>query len=405
MPHPQVYRTVLASSANKAAYWRRVSSVAQREARRGLQRNTRTTKDVQLRARKVMREMLVFWKRNEKEEKELRRRAEKEALDRAKKEEEMREAKRQARKLNFLITQTELYSHFVGNKLKTNEAEVSEETSGGNRIIDPAPASAEAAAAPTPSINPQPAGADAGAGGDLQELDFDDDDESNLRAHARRNAEEAVLAAKQKAQAFDQRAAEAQREAEASAAARDGGEQRDIGKAFDSDDMNFNNPEMGAMDLKQPKMLTCSLKDYQLKGLNWLANLYEQGINGILADEMVSGVPALPASSLLTDLSQGLGKTVQSISLMAYLAEVHNIWGPFLVIAPASTLHNWQQEIEKFVPSLKALPYWGNVKERALLRKFWNKKQISYHKDAPFHVLVTSYQLVSVHVRVMRCPR
>ena len=38
--------------------------------------------------------------------------------------------------------------------------------------------------------------------------------------------------------------------------------------------------------------------------MNWLANLYEQGINGILADEM------------------GLGKTVQSIALLAHLAEV-----------------------------------------------------------------------------------
>ena len=31
------------------------------------------------------------------------------------------------------------------------------------------------------------------------------------------------------------------------------------------------------------------LKEYQLKGLNWLATLYEQGINGILADEMGLG--------------------------------------------------------------------------------------------------------------------
>jgi DNA helicase INO80 len=63
--------------------------------------------------------------------------------------------------------------------------------------------------------------------------------------------------------------------------------------------------------------------------------LYEQGINGILADEM------------------GLGKTVQSISLMAYLAETNNIWGPFLIIAPASTLHNWQQEVTRFVPGFR----------------------------------------------------
>lgn len=86
---------------------------------------------------------------------------------------------------------------------------------------------------------------------------------------------------------------------------------------------------------------------------------------------------------------------MQSISLLAYLAEVHDIWGPFLVVAPASTLHNWQQEITRFVPGLKALPYWGNVKDRTTLRKFWSKKEISYDKDAPFHVLITSYQLVS----------
>jgi DNA helicase INO80 len=87
---------------------------------------------------------------------------------------------------------------------------------------------------------------------------------------------------------------------------------------------------------------------------------------------------------------------VQSISLIAYLAETHDIWGPFLVVAPASTLHNWQQEITRFVPNLKALPYWGNPKDRATLRKFWSKKEISYDKDAPFHIVITSYQLVRV---------
>jgi hypothetical protein len=82
---------------------------------------------------------------------------------------------------------------------------------------------------------------------------------------------------------------------------------------------------------------------------------------------------------------------------LSYLAETHDIWGPFLVVAPASTLHNWQQEITRFVPGLKALPYWGNVKDRATLRKFWSKKEISYNQDAPFHILITSYQLVRVY--------
>ncbi len=57
-------------------------------------------------------------------------------------------------------------------------------------------------------------------------------------------------------------------------------------------------------EVPQPSIFNGMLKDYQLKGMNWLGNLYDQGINGILADEM------------------GLGKTVQSIAFMAHLAEV-----------------------------------------------------------------------------------
>lgn len=58
---------------------------------------------------------------------------------------------------------------------------------------------------------------------------------------------------------------------------------------MDSDELNFQNPSSmaGEMSVSQPTLLNATLKDYQLKGLNWLANLYEQGINGILADEMV----------------------------------------------------------------------------------------------------------------------
>lgn len=49
-------------------------------------------------------------------------------------------------------------------------------------------------------------------------------------------------------------------------------------------------------------MLMAQLKEYQLKGLNWLATLYEQGINGILADEMGLG-KVCNAAHLLTELS------------------------------------------------------------------------------------------------------
>ena len=57
---------------------------------------------------------------------------------------------------------------------------------------------------------------------------------------------------------------------------------------MDSDELNFQNPTIFTSSvIEQPRMLQATLKEYQLKGLTWLAGLYEQGINGILADEMV----------------------------------------------------------------------------------------------------------------------
>jgi len=119
---PKVNRIVTASTSGRQFFTKRLSAVVAREARRA-QVRTKGAKDVQMRAKKVMREMFVFMKGNEKREREARKRAEKEALEKTKKEEEVREAKRQARKLNFLITQTELYSHFIGDKIKSKPRE------------------------------------------------------------------------------------------------------------------------------------------------------------------------------------------------------------------------------------------------------------------------------------------
>ena len=61
-----------------------------------------------------------------------------------------------------------------------------------------------------------------------------------------------------------------------------------------------------------------TLKDYQVKGLQWMISLYNNRLNGILADEM------------------GLGKTIQTISLVTYLVERKKQNGPFLIVVPLS---------------------------------------------------------------------
>lgn len=352
---PKVYRIKDNSLSTKQSNLRKTAQLASKEARRWQLRTNKGMKDVQARAKRSMREMMTFWKRNEREERDMRRAAEKQELENAKKAEADREANRQKRKLNFLISQTELYSHFIGRKIKTDQVERS--TDSADVAVSDATVQAGKPGAHT--INLPKSVAKLGTKvTNFEDLDFDAEDDSVLQEAAMANAQKAVQEAQDKARAFN-------------------GEGNELQAQFDEGEMNFQNPtSMSEINITQPKMLTAQLKEYQLKGLNWLVDLYEQGINGILADEM------------------GLGKTVQSISVMAYLAEKHDIWGPFLVIAPSSTLHNWQQEITRFVPDLKCLPYWGNAKDRKVLRKFWDRKHITYSRDSPFHVLITSYQLV-----------
>ncbi|MCI4389727.1 hypothetical protein PGIGA_G00101860 [Pangasianodon gigas] len=325
-----------------------------REVRRAAIQAQKNCKETLPRARRLTKEMLLYWKKYEKVEKEHRKRAEKEALEQRKLDEEMREAKRQQRKLNFLITQTELYAHFMGGKHKGAGGDSAQDEI--LRKLD------ESAAQRQISIG----------GGVMVNMGHEEYDSEYYKSQALRNAKEAYQIHQARTRQFDEESKDS-RSASLHVA---GGCGSGFGESY-----SLSNPSIQAgEDIPQPTIFNGKLKAYQLKGMNWLANLYEQGINGILADEM------------------GLGKTVQSIALLAHLAERDNIWGPFLIISPASTLNNWHQEFTRFVPKFKVLPYWGNPHDRKVIRKFWSQKTL-YTQNAPFHVVITSYQLVVQDVK------
>lgn len=88
---------------------------------------------------------------------------------------------------------------------------------------------------------------------------------------------------------------------------------------MDSDELNFQNPTSltGELTIQQPNMLMATLKEYQLKGLNWLATLYEQGINGILADEMGLGKVRVLPESLRTLLMHILDRAINFITCIS----------------------------------------------------------------------------------------
>ena len=120
-----------------------------------------------------------------------------------------------------------------------------------------------------------------------------------------------------------------------------------------------------------PPFVNGVMRPYQIFGINWLISMYERDLNGILADEM------------------GLGKTLQSLSFLGYLKHVKKFAGPFLVVAPLSTLTNWHSEVRKWLPSMTSMVLAGTAQEREELLKM--------HIKSPSEIVVTSYQILNIH--------
>ncbi|KAL1852784.1 hypothetical protein VTK73DRAFT_9158 [Phialemonium thermophilum] len=128
----------------------------------------------------------------------------------------------------------------------------------------------------------------------------------------------------------------------------------------------------------EPRMMKghCSLKSYQLYGLNWLYLLYVKNRGGILADDM------------------GLGKTCQVVSLMCAVVEEYERSGrkqnvdppwPNLVVVPPSTLSNWVSEFKNFAPDIKVVTYSGSQNARDEIA------EEILENPAECHVILTTY--------------
>jgi superfamily II DNA or RNA helicase len=115
-----------------------------------------------------------------------------------------------------------------------------------------------------------------------------------------------------------------------------------------------------------PKSLSAELRPYQKEGFDFLAHLVQVRLGGILADDM------------------GLGKTLQTLTWLAWLKEQNKKNPkPSLVICPASVLHNWRREAERFTPDMKVLVLESGAARHNL------RRQIPQHD-----LIVTNYALL-----------
>lgn len=305
---------------------KKVSTQCIKEARRLALEAERLLRTSMARKRRISRGVLVKWHRYVRSRKETRVKEERETTERRIIELNVIEARHRQRKLNFLITQTELYAHLMVCKKLNDDDEVEKILKHLDEFT-----------------SPEEVKDTQGRVISIQDLyDFE-----AVKVLTVKNAKIALSSHQNKIKTFD-------------------GKKSPRSLSSGHEDISSEH--------SQPDFLMGLLKGYQLNGVNWLCNLYEMGINGVLADGI------------------GLDKTIQTLAFLAHLAEVKNIWGPFLIVASTSAHNNWTQQCARFLPNMKCFPYWGSQQDRKILRKFWNYTNI-HSSTATFHMVITSYQL------------
>lgn len=114
-------------------------------------------------------------------------------------------------------------------------------------------------------------------------------------------------------------------------------------------------------------------RDYQKTGINWLLNLKEKRMGGILADDM------------------GLGKTIQALSFL-YISSLLGNNKPNLIVVPKSILYNWANEIKKYFKNINYTIVLGLASERKLIIK----------DIAPNELVITSYSLINRDIELYK---
>lgn len=129
-------------------------------------------------------------------------------------------------------------------------------------------------------------------------------------------------------------------------------------------------------DFQLSPLLKAELRPYQLEGVKWLVQLYQNDLGACLADDM------------------GLGKTLQTIAMLLHAKEHKppenaedkgqqlglfqaadaDFLQPLqtLIVLPASLIFNWEAELQKFAPSLSVYRHIGpkRHKDARLLARF-----------------------------------
>jgi SNF2 family DNA or RNA helicase len=161
----------------------------------------------------------------------------------------------------------------------------------------------------------------------------------------------------------------------------------------------FQSPEKSELSI--PDNLKVQLRNYQFDGYFWMHQLQKNGFGGCLADDMGLGKTLQTLTLLLKLKREKTGVIIRNpitingqLDLFAQQPDpvTVNFQPASLIVLPTSLVHNWDNEIRKFTPTLKVYKYAGSQRNKSV-----DLNQISSFYD----VILTTYGTVRNDIKTL----
>ncbi|MFP4023206.1 MAG: DEAD/DEAH box helicase [Thiohalospira sp.] len=150
--------------------------------------------------------------------------------------------------------------------------------------------------------------------------------------------------------------------------------------------------QFNQLQFEIPQHLNAELRPYQKTGFSWMQLLQAHHFGGCLADDMGLG-KTIQTLTLLLNAKGKQNSDVENnelkpaFSQLSIFDEINkksdtNSSGTSLIVMPTSLIHNWEEEIKKFTPSLTCFKFTGQNRP----------KDISIFRE--FDIVLTTYGIV-----------
>lgn len=146
-----------------------------------------------------------------------------------------------------------------------------------------------------------------------------------------------------------------------------------------------------AIEYQASNLVKATLRPYQIEGVKWLLEHYNNGLGACLADDMGLGKTLQTLTTLVAVQEQLEFEKAENIQLDLFGNEIPipKEYLKALIVLPSSLVFNWYNEARKFTPHFRRIQYIGND------RKLFSKKLEKYD------LIFTSYAVVSRDISIL----